>query len=282
MKVTLIQMDITWGADGEHRGSLQRNQETAGRAMLSAEKSDLYVLPEMWNTGFVTVPESVAEPEDGDTLLWMQQMADRLDAAVAGSIAVREHDSARGFQYRNRLYFVMPRRKDDTTEHRTRDTTEEVNARWYDKHHLFTYGGEHLHYVAGSEQTTVEWRGVRFRLCTCYDLRFPLWLRCHDDYDALLCVASWPASRIHAWRILLQARAIENQCYVLGVNRIGCDPICQYIGGTAFVNPYGQMEACQENKADVLTRDIDMDHLRTFRKKFPVLEDADDIGLLTL
>ena len=150
-----------------------------------------------------------------------------------------------------------------------------VNVQWYDKHHLFTYGGEHQHYTPGGERVTVEWRGVRLRLCTCYDLRFPLWLRCRDDYDALICVASWPTVRMHAWRVLLQARAIENQCYVLGVNRVGDDPVCHYSGGTAFVNPYGEMTTCPEDEASVLTQTIDMEHLRTFRGKFPVLKEAD-------
>ena len=262
MKVTLIQMDVAWGAP-------TANHETAERAMLSAEKSDLYVLPEMWNTGYNVEPESVAESESGETLEWMKRMAARLDAAVAGSVAVRCEDGT----YRNRLYFVTP---DPLTPFRgNNDQSSMYNVQWYDKHHLFSYGGENVHYLPGDERVNVEWRGVRFRLCTCYDLRFPFWLRNRDDYDALICVASWPAVRMHAWLVLLCARAIENQCYVLGVNRVGTDPVCEYSGGTSFVDPYGMPTTCPEGKASVLTQTIDMKHLRHFREKFPVLKEMD-------
>ena len=277
-------MDVAWAGDEKLRGNICKNHEAAEKAMLAAEKSDLYVLPEMWNTGFVTKPEDLfprqgqttvgagAAGEDGaggETLLWMQRMADKLDAAVAGSIAVQLPDGS----FRNRLYFIKPSENGQCSMVNVQWSM--VNVQWYDKHHLFTYGGEHLHYTPGGERVTVEWRGVRLRLCTCYDLRFPLWLRCKDDYDALVCVASWPTVRMHAWRVLLQARAIENQCYVLGVNRVGDDPVCHYSGGTAFVNPYGEMTTCQEDEASVLTQTIDMEHLRTFRRKFPVLKEAD-------
>ena len=251
MKVTLIQMDVAWEA-------VTQNRETAERLMLSAERSDLYVLPEMWNTGVTVEPEGIAEDEEGgETLKWMKQMAVRLDAAIAGSIAVKCSDGT----YRNRLYFVT--------------SQADANCKWYDKHHLFSYGGETLNYTAGCNQVNVEWRGIRFRLSICYDLRFPLWLRYKDDYDVLICVASWPAVRMHAWRILLGARAIENQCYVLGVNRIGCDPFCEYSGGTAFIDPFGKATSCPDGEKSVLTETLDMKRLRTFREKFPVLAERD-------
>ena len=271
MKATLIQMDIAWGDP-------RANREAAGRLMLSAEPSDLYVLPEMWNTGYNVEPEEVAEGEDGETLQWMQRMADELDAAVCGSIAVRS-----GGQYRNRLYFVTPKDspiKGKKEGRRGKNLLTPGGGRevaFYDKHHLFSYGREDEHYTPGSERVTVEWRGVRYRLSVCYDLRFPLWLRNRDDYDALICVASWPAVRMHAWRVLLQARAIENQCYVLGVNRVGTDPVCQYCGGTAFVSPYGNMTALPDDAVSTLTQTLDMDRLRSFHDKFPVLKDADAI-----
>ncbi len=255
MTVTLIQTDIVW-----ERPDI--NRKAAQEAMLSADKSDLYVLPEMWNTGVTTQPQGVAEEEGGETLLWMQEMAQRLDAAVAGSIAVHLQDGT----YRNRLYFVMPQ---ETVN------CQSSNCKWYDKHHLFSYGGETESYTPGSEQVTVEWRGIRFHLSICYDLRFPLWLRNKDDYHVLICVASWPAARRHAWDILLQARAIENQCYVLGVNRIGKDPFCEYSGGTAIVNPFGIATFCPDGKASVLTHTLDMKRLGTFRQKFPVLKERD-------
>ena len=218
MKVTLIQMDIVWE-------TAWKNRETAERLMLSAEKSDIYVLPEMWNTGVTTEPQGVAESEDGETLQWMRQMANRLDAAVAGSVAVKCGDGT----FRNRLYFMKP---DSPTP-----LSGKNNCQFYDKHHLFSYGGETENYTPGNEQVTVEWRGIRFRLCICYDLRFPLWLRNRDDYDVLICVASWPEARTHAWNVLLCARAIENQCYVLGVNRIGKDPSVSIAGELPLLTP---------------------------------------------
>ena len=109
----------------------------------------------------------------------------------------------------------------------------------------------------------------------CYDLRFPLWSRCRDDYDAILYVASWPTRRELAWRTLLRARAIENQCYVVGVNRVGCDPVCDYFGGSAFVNPYGEAQECPDGVPATLTGTIDLPFLRHFRDKFPVLAERD-------
>ncbi len=248
-------MDIAWL-------DAAANRKTAEQLMRSAEKSDLYVLPEMWNTGVTTEPQSIAEDEEGETLQWMQRMANELDAAVAGSIAVQLPDGS----FRNRLYFIKPSENGQCSM---------VNVQWYDKHHLFSYGGETEHYTPGNASVSVDWRGVRFHLSICYDLRFPLWLRNRDNYDALICVASWPAVRTHAWNILLQARAIENQCYVLGVNRIGKDPVCEYSGGTAIVNPFGFATSCPAGEASVVTKTLDLKRLNAFRDKFPVLKEAD-------
>ena len=264
MKVTLIQMNVAWE-------SPRTNHETAERAMLAAERSDLYVLPEMWNTGVTVEPEDVAESEEGETLQWMKQMAKRLDAAVAGSVAVHLADGT----YRNRLYFVTPDNAPLAPVKGNNGQLSMVNYQYYDKHHLFAYGGETENYTPGNERVNVDWRGIRFRLCICYDLRFPLWLRNKDDYDVLICVASWPEVRMHAWRVLLGARAIENQCYVLGVNRIGKDPYCQYSGGTSVVDPFGMATSCPENEASVVTKALDMKRLKAFREKFPVLKEQD-------
>lgn len=256
MKVALVQMDIVWE-------NSKANREVAERLMLAAEKCDIYVLPEMWNTGVTTEPMGVAEPENGETLQWMQRMADKLDAAVVGSIAVKAQDGS----YRNRLYFVKP----------SVVCSPLSVVQSYDKHHLFSYGGETKNYTPGNEYVTVEWRGIRFRLSICYDLRFPIWLRNRDDYDVLICVASWPAVRTHAWNVLLQARAIENQCYVLGVNRIGKDPYCEYSGGTAIVDPFGFATSCPDNEETVVTQTLNMKRLRSFRDKFPVLKEQDSL-----
>jgi len=248
MKVTLIQMDIAW-ADPE------ANRKMADDAVNSAPDSDLYILPEMWSTGFATHPEGIAEPENSKSLAWMKSKSVQTGAAIAGSIAVCCEDGS----YRNRFYFVKP-------------SGEVV---YYDKHHLFTYSGEHLRYTAGEERVVVEWLGVRFLLQVCYDLRFPRWARNNEDYDAILYVASWPTPRVDAWRTLLKARAIENQCYVCGVNRVGNDPSCEYVGGTAFVDPYGHAQEACDDSCVSLTAVIDMQSLDAFRTKFPVLKDRD-------
>lgn len=248
MIVSLIQMNIAWA-------SPEQNRKTAEEAIKSAPGSDLYVLPEMWSTGFATQPDDIAESDNSESLEWMKGMAASTSAAIAGSLAVQCADGS----FRNRFYFVKP----------------DGEVTYYDKHHLFTYGGEHLRYKAGDEKVVVEWAGVRFRLIVCYDLRFPGWARNHEDYDVLLCVASWPTPRVEAWRTLLRARAIENQCYVCGVNRIGNDPNCEYCGGTAFIDPYGNAEEAQKNAAGTITSMIDLTALNAFRAKFPVLKDRD-------
>ena len=256
MVITLLQQDIVWGNPAA-------NQEAAERAILAAEKSDLYVLPEMWSTGFATEPEGIAE-SDGSSLNWMKQMANRLDAAVAGSIATEIEG-----KYYNRFYFVKPAINGSDNE-----------IEYYDKHHLFTYSGEHLRYTAGERRVVVEWRGWRFLLQVCYDLRFPVFARNRADgpdaYDVALYVASWPTSRRAPWDALLRARAIENQCYVCGVDRTGDDPACHYNGGTAIIDAYGNtVAACPDGEVSSITVELDKDKLTAFRKKFPVLSDRD-------
>lgn len=252
MKTVILQTDIRWAFPEE-------NIKRADELMASYRDADLFVLPEMFSTGFCTNPENVAEPADGGTLRWMKCRAAELDCAIAGSIAVEEDG-----KYYNRFYFVFP---DGHTE-------------WYDKKHLFTYGGEHKCYTRGDRRVVVDFRGVRILLQVCYDLRFPVWSRNHGDYDAVLYVASWPASRVEAWNTLLRARAIENQCYVVAVNRVGKDSCCTYCGGSAVIDPYGHtLAACAERKEESAEAVINMESLRAFRKKFPVLDDADSFAL---
>lgn len=252
MTISLLQQDIVWG-------NPHANQEAAEKAILAAPKSDLYVLPEMWSTGYATNPEGVAET-DGQSLHFMQQMACRMDAAIAGSIATEE-----GGRFYNRFYFVKP---------------SDCTPSYYDKRHLFTYSGEHHRYTPGNERIVVEWRGVRFLLQVCYDLRFPIFSRNSAEgpqaYDVALYVASWPASRRAPWDTLLRARAIENQCYVCGVDRVGSDPSCLYNGGTAIIDAYGRTVAeCPDGEVSVISANIDLSALNAFRKKFPVLADRD-------
>jgi len=150
----------------------------------------------------------------------------------------------------------------------------------YDKRHLFTYSGENKWFTRGEKRVVVTFRGVRFLLEVCYDLRFPVWTRNKGDYDAIIYVANWPVSRAAAWQVLLRARAIENQCFVVGVNRVGCDPFTQYKGGSVLLNPYGEpIVACEEDKEQAITSRIELNELEEMRRKFPVLNDADRFSL---
>ena len=254
IRVNLIQTDISWA-------NHDANREHAAQIMRNMPEADVYVLPEMFATGFATQPEGIAEDITHGacpSLEWMKGMANELDAAIVGSLAVREEDAT----YRNRLYFVRPGGE----------------ATFYDKHHLFTFGGEHHRYTAGQERVVAEFRGVRFLLQICYDLRFPAFARnkAAEPYDAIIYVASWPTPRVQAWLALHKARAIENQCYVIAVNRTGTDPSCSYSGGTQVIDPYGQVLAqCQMDAEDSITARLDLDELKAFRQKFPVLDDAD-------
>ena len=252
MKAALVQYDIVW-ADPE------ANRRRLDTLLDGLPQVDLIVLPEMFSTGFATMPQGVAEEAPSATLEWMKAKARAKDCAVAGSVALHEDG-----KYFNRFWFVKP--------------SGEVTA--YDKHHLFTYSGEHLRFTRGEERVVVGWRGFRFLLNVCYDLRFPVWSRNRKDYDAAIYVASWPSVRQFPWDTLLRARAIENQCYVLGVNRVGKDPSCEYGGGTAAVDPYGAtLTACVPGAEQILVTELDMDVLEAFRAKFPVLEDAESFEI---
>lgn len=250
MKIAVVQMDIL-------AGEVEKNLARAEQLIRSHPGADVYLLPEMFATGFDMDPMSCAEPEGGPTLCMMRRVAAEMNAAICGSVAT----SVELFQFVNRLYFAEP---DGSVTH-------------YDKRHLFSYSGEHLHYTAGAERVVVTFRDVRFLLEVCYDLRFPVWSRCREDYDVALYVANWPVKRRFAWDTLLRARAIENQCFVVGTNRVGCDALgCQYDGGSALVGPYGEtLAAPAEGKEEVAIADLDMAHLADFRTRFPSLVDAD-------
>ena len=268
MKICLIQPDIAWGdpqANCEHLDHLIGAGAPGG--------ADLYVLPEMFTTGFATLPDATVEHEPSAGLRWMQAKAAELHAAIAGSIALEIPGQAGndegqagndGATCVNRFYFVRP---DGSYEQ-------------YDKRHLFGYGGEGERFRAGNERVIVKYLGVRFLLAVCYDLRFPVWLRNRDDYDAILLVASWPDVRRYAWDTLVRARAIENACYVAAVNRIGEDPACKYNGGTALIGPYGEeLSLAPDGHEALVCGEIDLGHLVSYHQKFPVLQDADAFDL---
>ena len=253
MKVTLLQTDISWAQPAE-------NIRQARQLLSQSEESELYVLPEMWSTGFATEPEGIAaEQSDNAALSWMTSEAAARHCAISGSLAVRLDDGT----YRNRHYFVN-------------GITGSVS--YYDKHHLFTYGHEHHHYTAGQQHTVVSYGGFRLLLLTCYDLRFPCWNRYATgmEYDAIVLVANWPESRQSAWQLLTRARAIENQCFLIGCNRVGDDRHSHYAGCSVVVDAYGKtLGQCRKNRVESLTVNLDLTELQRRRSKFRVLDDRD-------
>lgn len=256
MRATILQVNTIWGKPSE-------NQTHAEEMIKQAPRSDLYILPEMWNTGFAAAPFGIAERleecQKSGSLKWMIDMARKYDAAICGSLSIETGNT----EYANRCFFVRP----------------DGSHSFYDKRHLFFGGGENVNYTAGNKRTLIEYHGLRFMLLVCYDLRFPVWARNHEDYDAIICVANWPETRQEAWETLLKARAIENQCYVLGANRVGKDGSCKYSGGSCIVSAYGKQLSLCGNAEGFATAELDIESLKNFRKAFPVLSDRDCANL---
>jgi predicted amidohydrolase len=254
MKVALIQTVLSWE-------SPESNFVRLDGVFRNLRKPDLIVLPEMFTTGF-TMNTSKAEvfAEDSATLLWMKNWSKDLNAVITGSVAMKSND---GFY--NRLLWVRP---DGTFD-------------FYDKKHTFGFAGEDAHYRQGNNRLIEHWKGFDCCPMVCYDLRFPVWSRnrwTHGkaDYDVLIYVANWPAVRREAWSTLIKARAIENQCYVLAVNRVGTDPNGNvYSGDSAIISPKGEVLWSQSEIAGVGEWELDLEDLRLFREKFPVLKDGD-------
>lgn len=248
-RIAIVQRDILWqDVDANLR---------AIEPMLDVVEADVVVLSEMFQTGFVTEPRKVAD--DGRTLCWMQGVAKRYDCAVVGSVVVEEAGC-----YYNRLYFVKP--------------TGEVE--WYDKHHLFSVGGESEHFTAGDRRVVVEWRGVRYLLEICYDLRFPVWSRNRGDYDTIIYSALWPKPRREVWRTLLRARAMENQAWVVGVNRIGAEPGLEYAGDSVVIDHLGRVVVDALDRECVEVAELDTQEIAKFRARFNVSRDADSFEIL--
>lgn len=264
MQIALFQQDIHWLAPEANYAKIE--------SVLRAHPDiDLLVLPEMCATGFVTFPKPGEIEYYADVERRLLDLSSRYQTALCGSFAVTLSSSPSGVvnpdNNRNRCYFVTP----------------EGEAYHYDKRHLFTIGGEGKGYAVGQERRVVSWCGIRFLLLVCYDLRFPVWARFTDDdpYDILVCVANWPMKRRLAWDTLLPARAIENQVFVIGVNRVGEDVLCPYDGGTCAIHPYGHILArCNDNEEGVCTFVPDMQKLEDFRAKFPSQADSDRFSIL--
>ena len=255
LSVTLIQSNLIWE-------NAKANLTAFTEKIKLVASTDLIILPETFSTGFSMNSAPLAEPMGGLTMTWMANMAKQSDAVIAGSLILEE-----GGKIYNRFIWMRP---DGTFEK-------------YDKRHLFTMGNEHNHYTKGQENLIVELKGWNICPQICYDLRFPIWSRnnAENPYDLLIYVANWPEVRITAWEKLLYARAIENQCYVAAVNRIGVDGEgVNCIGNSMLIDSKGdQLWKATDSKEETKTALLSMKELNAFRKKFPVLEDGDGFTL---
>lgn len=252
LKVTIIQSDLRW-EDKELNLSMFSEKIDSIK-----DETDLIVLPEMFTTGFSMNPNILAEPMTGNTISWMQQKAKEKNCVITGSFICEEKG-----KHLNRLAWVRP------------DGSFSV----YDKRHLFSIGSENDHYRSGNKKIIVEIKGWKICPLICYDIRFPVWSRKTKEYnyDVLIYVANWPEKRVHAWKTLLDARAIENQCYVIGVNRIGNDGNGIYhSGNSAVIDPLGKVISHLEPFVEgIETINLSYSELVEFKNTFPAYKDAD-------
>ncbi|WP_350289761.1 amidohydrolase [uncultured Croceitalea sp.] len=253
LKVALIQSHLLWENPDANRKAF-----TAKINSISSEV-DIIILPEMFTTGFTMNPEQIAENEGEKTLNWMKSEASKKGTAIIGSVVFKEDGN-----FFNRLFFVHP--------------NGEANS--YDKKHTFTLAGEDKIYKAGQKKLVVDFKGFKICPLICYDLRFPVWARNIEDYDALIYVANWPKPRVEAWDTLLKARAIENMSYCIGVNRIGLDGLGhEYSGHSAVYDVLGKQLAFSE-KDEVLYATLSKDNVASNRSKLKFLDDRDSFNLL--
>ncbi len=268
ISVILFQSDIYWEHPEKNLEMFTRKMDAGWPEYSGSEVStpDVIILPEMFTTGFTQEPARLAEPMEGLSMKWMLDKADEKECVVTGSLIVKE-----GKNYYNRLIWMPPG----------------GDYRYYDKRHLFTFAGEHKRFSAGNKKLIVEYRGWKIMPLICYDLRFPVWNRNSYDpgsgfsYDCMINVANWPASRAHVWRVLLMARAIENQSYVIGLNRIGRDNNdIDYSGDSAVISPKGEnLSAIMPGEELSEVVELTRCSLDSFRDKFRVWADWDQFSL---
>lgn len=266
LKFTLVQTHLHWE---DKEANLQMLEQKINNVQASPH---VIVLPEMFSTGFSMNPELFAEKMDGETVMWMKKTAASKKLILAGSVIIQENKN-----YFNRLIWMLP------------------NGQYgfYDKRHLFAFAEEDKHYSAGNKRLIASVNGWKINLMVCYDLRFPVWARqaspaalqrkeeINLEYDVLIYVANWPERRSLAWKTLLQARAIENQCYVIGVNRVGKDGNDIYHSGNSMViDPLGEILYHKAGEEDVFTIALSKEHLQEVRKKFQFWRDADDFEIM--
>jgi len=254
LNVSLIQTNLFWQ-------NAKKNIEVFdSKINLVSQSTDLIILPEMFTTGFSLEPQNIAENMNGDSVNWLINKANQNNVALAGSIIISENN-----QFFNRFIFAKPDKSFD----------------FYDKRHLFRMANEHLKFTAGQNKVISNLNGWRIRLLVCYDLRFPVWSRNQNDYDLIVYVANWPKPRISQWEILLKARAIENQCYTIGVNRIGFDGNnTEYSGNSLVISPKGEIMAqANDNEDCIINAELDFELLQKYRENFPVSLDADNFEI---
>lgn len=255
---TLIQTNLFWENPSQNLLMLSNKIES-----ITAFKQ-VVILPEMFSTGFSMQPHKLAETMQGNCITWMKNEAKKHKIILCGSLMIKEDD-----KYYNRFIWMQPN----------------GSFSFYDKKHLFAFAGEHEHYTAGKTPIITQANGLKIKPLICYDLRFPVWARQQTTikeelYDVLIYVANWPEKRSHAWKHLLIARAIENQCYVIGVNRVGADGNnVQYAGDSMIINPLGEIVYQKNNEEDIFTYTIDKAEIDKMRDQFPFYKGSDEFNI---
>lgn len=253
MKIAIFQSELAWENPEENRKNIEQYFRDAPQSF------DLFVLPEMFTSGFTMHPQEVAETMEGKTIVWLKELATERNCAITGSLVIKANGD-----YFNRMVFVFP--------------TGDVQ--FYDKRHLFALAGEDKLYTKGAEKVIVQYKGWNICLQICYDLRFPVFVRNTEQYDLLIYVANWPQPRINAWDALLKARAIENMCYTVGVNRTGTDANkLQYPGHSQVLDCMGQEQLNAHNDSGIFCCELNQLEQNAKRLQFNFLNDADRFTL---
>jgi omega-amidase len=259
LTISTIQTNLFWE---DVEANLQMFTQ---KMQLVPAETELVILPEMFSTGFSMQPNKLAETMYGNTIQWMQKMAIQHKKIITGSVIIKEQNN-----FYNRLIWMLPN----------------GSFGYYNKRHLFAYANEHLQYTAGNKRLIAQVKGIKINVQICYDLRFPVWARqqvneaAEPEFDVLLYVANWPAKRSYAWNTLLAARAIENQCYVVAVNRVGDDGNGIYhSGNSSIINPMGEVVYTKAKEEDIFTYCIHKKNIDAIRLQLPFLKDADRFSI---
>jgi omega-amidase len=256
LQVTLIQTNLFWEDAPANRAMLEQ------KILGLTEATQLIVLPEAFTSGFSMNQEQVAETMEGETMQWLKKISEKRNAIITGSLFIQE-----GNRFFNRMIWMLPN----------------GGFGYYDKRHLFSLAKEQEHYTAGEQRVIAQVNGFKLNLQICYDLRFPVWSRQQspNEYDVLIYVANWPEARVAAWKTLLQARAIENQCYVIGVNRVGTDGTGKlYNGASSIIHPSGEILYQKETEEDIFTYRLEKSVLENVRNSYPFLADKDNFSIV--